>query len=224
MHSSLKSDTTALGKPRTRWPDYLHRMMNSEAVYECPDLSDRQRADFSKPWAHNTAKTYGGYGYNFQYLGNARHWPDNSHGAGAPRGWNRPFHAQASQIKRPAGTLAVADTRGSKKGDPDRRFGQGGAGVYVIDPPLGSYKLGSEGSRKNKSDIDTKNLWYEGGTDISEEELVRSGPDARHHRRVTAAFCDGHAEAMLPGKLDGRIDGSAGDNRYYNGLMSAAVR
>ena len=224
MHSSLKSQTTALGRPRTRWPDSLNRLMRSEAVYDCPDLSDTQRLDFSKPWAHNPDRTYGGYGYNFQYLGNARHWPDGSAGSGTPRDWARPFHAQAGRIRHPAATLAVADTRGSRKGDPDRRFGEGGAGVYVIDPPLGSYDLGSKGSRKNKGDRDRRNLWYEGGTDASEEELVRSGPDARHNRRVSTTFCDGHAERMNPARLDGRADGGPGDNRYYNGLMAPMRR
>ena len=224
MHSSLKSKTTALGKPRTRWPDYLHRHMKNKEIYACPTLTQQQRADFSKPWAHNPNETYGGYGFNFQYLGNARHWSATELGTGVPPAWAKAFHAPASQVKRPALTVGVTDVRGSKKGNPDRRFGEGGAAVYVIDPPLGSRDLGSQGSRKNKAAADTNNLWYEGGTDPSEEDLVRGGADDRHLRRTNVAFCDGHAQRMEVEELDGREDGGPGDNRYYNGVFDSTKR
>ena len=80
-HSSLKSETTELGRPRTRWADYLFTYMSNEDVYLSPALSADELELLAKPFAHTVApgptetdatKYYGGYGYNYQYLGNAR--------------------------------------------------------------------------------------------------------------------------------------------------------
>ncbi|HON68187.1 MAG TPA: hypothetical protein PLS23_17000, partial [Phycisphaerae bacterium] len=218
-HSSLSSVV-----PRTRWPDYLHRYMRETKVYLCPGLTDRQKQDFKKPFAHTVDPTtgavtpatryHGGYGYNFQYLGNSR---VKTGGQALPE-WAQPFHASVSDIRVPGQTLAVADTRGSRQGDPNREPGQGSAAVYVIDPPLGSRDLGSRGSRSG-NDPARDNMWYEGGTEPEEEENVRSRPDDRHIGKVNASFADGHAEAMALNVLDGRHRGGPGDNRYYNGLF-----
>lgn len=225
MHSSLASQTTALGRPRTRWPDYLHRHMRSEEVYECPSMTATQREDFAKQWAHNPTKHFGGYGYNFQYLGNSRHWEDVSQlGAGVPREWNRPFFARQAEIRHPATTVAIGDTAGSKNGNPDHRPGEGGAAVYAIDPPLGSLALGSKGSRKNRSSLDASNFYYEGGSSLDDEELYRSPPDRRHNQRANIVFADGHAERMDVDVLDGRVEGEAPNNRFYNGLNDPARR
>lgn len=210
-HSSPSSQI-----PRTRWPDYLRRHMNSTEVYECPNLTAEQKTYFRHPFAHTVdpvtgkpgpqSKYHGGYGYNFQYLGNAR--------TKAP--YLEPFHARLSSLRRPALTLAIADTRGSRKGDPAREFGQGGAAVYVVDPPLGSRDYGSHGSRGGAGDT-----WYEGDGD---EELVRSAPARRHQNKASTAFGDGHAQTMDVNALDGRTAGGTGDNRYYNGLFDSRKR
>lgn len=213
QHSSLKALTTDIGKPRTRWPDYLHNHMRSEEVYECPSLSPIQRQDFALAWAHPTTRKYGGYGYNFQYLGNSR--------IGTARAsWSRPFFASASTIRKPAQTLAIADTRGTRKGIDTNRYGQGGAGVYAVDPPLGSRDLGSMGSRNKPDDPDV--LWYEGGKDpVADEDLWRSRPDDRHRRRSNIVFADSHAEPMQVDVLDARAADGAADNRYYNGFFDS---
>lgn len=224
QHSSLSTVV-----PRTRWPDYLHRYMRETKVYLCPSLTDRQEQDFKQPFAHTVDRStgrvtpatryHGGYGYNFQYLGNSR----VKTGGQSLAEWAQPFHARLSDIRLPGNTLAVADTRGSRKGDLAREPGQGSAAVYVVDPPLGSRELGSRGSRAS-SNPDKDNMWYEGGTDVDEEEEVRSRPHERHSRKVNALFADGHAEAMLPKVLDGRHTGGFGDNRYYNGHFDSDRR
>lgn len=223
-HSSPSSTV-----PRTRWPDYLHAYMKETKVYFCPTLTPRQEREFKKPFAHTvdresgaelrSTRYHGGYGYNFQYLGNAR----TKMGGGALAEWALPYHARLSEIRMPGNTLAVADTRGSRKGDPGREPGEGGAAVYVIDPPLGSRDLGSRGSRSG-SDPERSNMWYEDGTTPADEELFRSPPDDRHVGNVTAMFADGHAEPVLLRMLDGRTDGGSGDNRYYNGWFDASRR
>ncbi len=207
QHSSVSGTV-----PRTRWPDYLHHHMRSREVYSCPSITEEQRIHFNKPWAHNPNYHFGGYGYNFQYLGNSRL------GTARPE-WREPFFAHANAIRQPSRTLAIADTSGSKKGNPDHMRGQGGAGVYAVDPPLGSRDLGSRGSRRND---DPNMLWYEGGTDPEAcEDLWRSPPDDRHLGRPNVAFADGHAVRMDPIELDGRTHGGIGDNRYYNGLFDS---
>ncbi|HSW46929.1 MAG TPA: prepilin-type N-terminal cleavage/methylation domain-containing protein [Phycisphaerae bacterium] len=203
-HSSRSSMS-----PRKRWPDYLHPQMKQEKIYECPSLTAEQKEHCTKAWAHDPGKRYGGYGYNFQYLGNSRT------GTAVPD-WQTPYHAPASSIRMPALTLAVADTRGSKAGKPENLVGQGGAAVYVVDPPLGSKDLGSKGARAGN---DPAKLWYEGGTQpVTDEYLWRSRPEERHLGKVNALFADGHAESIKVDKLDGRQADGAGDNRYYSGV------
>ncbi|NLX14263.1 MAG: prepilin-type N-terminal cleavage/methylation domain-containing protein, partial [Phycisphaerales bacterium] len=176
-----KHSSPSSAVPRTRWPDYMHAYMKDTEVYTCPSLSERQERDFKKPFAHTVDRAtgaetgatryHGGYGYNFQYLGNAR----TKTGGQALAEWAVPYHATLSEIRMPGNTLAVADTRGSRKGDLAREPGEGSAAVYVVDPPLGSEKLGSRGSRGNSNPA-TGNMWYEGGTEIDEEEKFRSRP------------------------------------------------
>ncbi len=211
-----QASSPATMKPRRRWPDYLHRQMRNEEVYNCPVLTAEQKLNFNKPWAHKPAKTYGGYGYNFQYLGNSRT------GTADPS-WQEPYFARATAIRQPAMTIAVADTRGSRKGDASKPYGVDGEAVYVIDPPLGSRDLGSKGSRqKNDPDL----LWYSGGRDpLADEDSWRSKPDDRHSGRANVMFCDGHTEPKQVNQLDGRkARGELGDNRYYNGLFAAISR
>lgn len=223
-HSSLSSAV-----PRTRWPDYMHAYMRETKVYTCPSLTDLQERDFKQPFAHTVdratgkplpgTKYHGGYGYNFQYLGNAR----TKMGGAALAEWAEPYHAKSADVRVPGSTVAVADTQGSRKGDANREAGQGGAAVYVVDPPLGSQALGSRGSRAN-GDPATGNMWYEGGTTTADEHLYRSRPDDRHSGKISVSFADGHAEPMLAKVLDGRQSGGSGDNRYYNGYFDSARR
>jgi len=221
-HSSLKSETTALGRPRTRWADSLFPYMQNEKVYLSPSLSAEEMDLVAKPFAHTvapgpteTADTiyYGGYGYNYQYLGNARQ-----------PGGVAPYHASDSSIRAAAQTVAITDTKGARKGNPGNPYGTGGSGVYVIDPPLGSFSHGSRGSRKSSASPGSGNAYYEGGGDGSDAH--RATPAARNNGKVNAVFVDGHAQAMSPEELDGlSTDGSgAPNNAYWNGLFQPSAR
>ena len=53
--------------PRTRWPDHLFPYVKNEALFRSPGAPEQA---FLKPFAHNARAFYGGYGYNYQYLGN----------------------------------------------------------------------------------------------------------------------------------------------------------
>jgi prepilin-type N-terminal cleavage/methylation domain-containing protein/prepilin-type processing-associated H-X9-DG protein len=217
-HSYLKSETTALGRPRTRWADYIYPFMQNENVYRSPNLSKEERPNMSKPFAHalleGRESLYGGYGYNYQYLGNARR----------PTEGDRPFHAKDTAIQAPSQTVAIGDTKGAQMGDPENPYGFGGSGVYVIDPPLGSFGMGSKGSRKTSGGPGDGNAYYEGGTDGSHAH--RSTPAARNGGKVNMTFVDGHSEAITPESLDGlRSDGSGTpNNALWNGINDPRFR
>lgn len=217
-HSSLKSETTALGKPRTRWADYIYPYMQNEQVYSSPNLSKQDREHMTKPFAHallqGRESFFGGYGYNYQYLGNARQ-PSEDY---------RPFHAKDTSIQAPSDTLAIGDTKGARKGNPENPYGFGGSGVYVLDPPLGSFSLGSRGSRKTAGGPGSGNSYYEGGSDGSDAH--RSTPSGRNGGKVNLTFVDGHSESKTPEELDGlRADGSGmPHNALWNGLGDARFR
>ena len=154
------------------------------------------------------------YGYNYQYLGNARQ----------PGEFDRPFHAKDTSIQAPSQTVAIGDTKGARKGDPENPYGFEGSGVYVIGPPLGSFSLGSKGSRKTAGAPGSGNAYYEGGSDGSDAH--RSTPSERNGGKVNMTFTDGHSEAMTPERLDGlKADGSGTpNNALWNGINDPRFR
>jgi prepilin-type N-terminal cleavage/methylation domain-containing protein len=223
MHSSTTATTTDLGLPRTRWADHIYPYMQVTKVYLSPLLTKEEMAFMNKPFAHTvgpglqeTSQTvyFGGYGYNYQYLGNSR----------TPGGL-APFHANDAAIMAPSSTVAIGDTRGARNGDPSQPYGFKGSAVYVIDPPLGSVSLGSQGSRRSGGGPGPGNAYYEGGDDGSDAH--RAGPSSRNNGKTALAFTDGHAAFLIPEELDG-IKGRNGlgqaNNAYWNGRFDPAVR
>jgi prepilin-type N-terminal cleavage/methylation domain-containing protein/prepilin-type processing-associated H-X9-DG protein len=189
FHSSPSSQS-----PRTRWPDSLFPYAKNEAVFRSPGAPANA---FLKPFAHNSSALYGGYGYNYQYLGNNRH----------------PFAATDSDIERPAETIALADTEGCS-------FDKGvlNAGNYVIDPPLPSLR----GSRPT-----TPGAGFYGAPGTSECSglwLCRAVPAERHNEMVTVAFADGHAKAMKRKQLDDSNRDGVPDNGLWSGKADPTQR
>ena len=217
-HSSLKSETTSLGLPRTRWADYIFPYMQNEKVYSSPNLAKEDREFMVKPFANALKEGrevfYGGYGYNYQYLGNARRPTEDI----------RPFHAKDTSIKAPSSTLAIGDTKGARKGNDENPYGFGGSGVYVLDPPLGSFSLGSRGSRKSAGSPGSGNAYYEGGNDGSDAH--RATPSARNGGKVILTFVDGHSESKTQEEVDGiNSDGSGvPNNALWNGVFDGTIR
>jgi prepilin-type N-terminal cleavage/methylation domain-containing protein/prepilin-type processing-associated H-X9-DG protein len=209
------------GQARVRWADLVYPFMQNEKVYLSPNLQVSEFASMNKPFAHTapggvetegTTKYYGGYGYNYQYLGNTR----------VPGG-SAPFHARDSSILAGASTVMLADTKGARGGSASKDYGAGGSGVYVVDPPLGSVVLGSQGSRKSSASPGSGNAYYEGGNDGSDAH--RATPSDRNAGRVNAVMVDGHAVSMKPEELDGRPNASATpNNMWWNGTFDPNVR
>ena len=209
--------------PRTRWVDDIYQYAKVTEVFMSPGMGEDERARMNKPFAHTVdqvtgatiaGKTvlFGGYGYNYQYLGNAR----------TPGGVSG-YYARAGRDVRVAHvTIAVADTHGSKNGT--------GAytteGTYVIDPPLMSVGLGSRGSRRSAAEPGPGQYGYTGGNDG--DPLHRSTPAERNGnaKRPTVAvlFCDGHGELMRLKDMDDSNRDGVADNGLWNGKGDATLR
>jgi prepilin-type N-terminal cleavage/methylation domain-containing protein/prepilin-type processing-associated H-X9-DG protein len=210
------------GQARVRWADLIYPYMQNVEVYLSPNLRPEERPFMIKPFAHTApggvetpalTRYYGGYGFNYQYLGNTR-----------TPGGVAPFHASDSSILAPANTVVLGDTKGARKGSPGLPYGVDGSGVYVIDPPLGSAHLGSNGSRKSSPEPGSGNAYYEGGDDGSDAH--RATPTGRNGGRVNVVLVDGHARAMTPEELDGKKAGAPGipNNAWWNGHFDPAQR
>ena len=180
--------------PRTRWPDYFYPYVKNDALFRSPGAP---QDTFLKPFAHNPQLFYGGYGYNYQYLGNSRF----------------PFTAVDAMIDRPAETFAIADTEGCSYDAGIRNVGN-----YVIDPPLPS----ARGSRPA-----TPGDGFYGAPGTSEclgKWGCRAVPAERHSEMVTIAFSDGHSKAMKRNQMDDYNRDGQPDNGWWNGFGDPNLR
>jgi prepilin-type N-terminal cleavage/methylation domain-containing protein len=210
------------GEARVRWADLIFPYLRTVPVYRSPLLTAADKPLMNKPFAHTApggvelpgaTEYYGGYGYNYQYLGNTRQ----------PEGV-APFHASDTSLAQAAHTVVLGDTKGARKGVPENPYGKDGAGVYVLDPPLGSVDFGSRGSRKSGASPGAGNAYYEGGSDGSDAH--RATPSDRSGGRVTLVMADGHSEALRPDVLDGRrlSVSNQPNNAWWNGQGDPNVR
>lgn len=180
MHSSPNTMS-----PRMRWADYIYPYVKNEQLFAEP-TAPKEYID--KPFAHNPSALWGGYGYNYQYLGNSRELV----------GYSLPFTATDGEIEYPANTIAVADTIGG------RNSSNAISATYTVDPPLGS----DRGSGRSAP----HSLFYDGNNPSN-----RAMPAARHTGRVVVNFCDGHAKAMSPAAIDDSNGDGQPDNGWWNG-------
>ncbi len=174
--------------PRTRWPDAIFAYVKSEQMFVGP-LAGREM--FTRAFAHAPLMLYGGYGYNYQYLGNSRFV------AGNPA---FPFTISDTAVAAPAETVALAGTKGVRRND-----GSLGGGEYVVDPPVPSQK----GSGRPSG-------FYGQGAECGTS--CRSLPFASANNRVTVAWCDGHASTKHERQLDDMSGDGILDNGWFNTL------
>ncbi len=190
----MSSPVTA--NPRTRWPDYVFPYVKSEAMFNGP-LAPAEMV-FTR-FAHNQGILYGGYGYNYQYLGNSRF----------------PFTSSESAIPFPAETVAIADTQGVRND-----LGRLSGGAYTVDPPLSSQR----GSGNATGFYGAAAACGSGTANTPGQFGCRSTPAEWATGRVTIAWCDGHATAKPRRALDDRDGNGVPDNGYYNGFSDATIR
>ena len=166
-------------------------------LFLCPTVSD---------W--NNSRNYP-YGYNYQFLGNARPKTGGT-------GWIN-WPVKAARIKA-SQTVMALDCIGTAAGLPkDQRM------AYYAD---GNHDPAGQGNKGHL--VDPPRLT--GNSDYADPERrspeCRSGPDPRHSNKANVAFCDGHVELMDISELgyvvraDGSIatDGPGTHNSYFSGM------
>jgi len=180
-----------------------HTMTVSNQVFLCPSVPD---------WTNT--RNYP-YGYNHQFLGNAR-FRNNDESAGFI---NAPVRASSIYASR---TVMAADSIGTAGGKPvfertaylpdgsrDADRTSVGGHAYALDPP----RL-------------TDNCDYADRRGRMPEH--RSAPDTRHLGKANVSFCDGHVETLTLGELGyitgegGRVEawGEGATNALFSGDLS----
>lgn len=172
-----------------------------DSVFLCPTVGD---------W--NNSRNYP-YGYNYQFLGNARPQPGmaGSGVTGAARWINYPV--MATKIKA-AETVMAVDCIGTAAGKPELAR----TGYY----PDGTKDLNARGNKASFVDPPGMTMRSDFADAQNRGPANRSGPDARHKKKLNAAFCDGHVELLAPQDLGYKVnlDGSMGidgNNRLFSG-------
>lgn len=195
-------------KYRPRWVATMGTQIGMFAFREPSTSDDRQ--DYERPvyrcpkvpqW--NDERNYA-YGYNHQFLGNARRTNGRFHN----------FPVPLSRITAPAETVMAGDCLGTAAGFPrnQRRpynnngtdFAELGNHGWTLDPP----RLTDQSDR---------------GT--GDEGSPRTSVDPRHLDKANVIFCDAHGETLTPKRLgyvtdaDGRVLDSApgATNRLFSG-------
>jgi len=169
-HSSdiPKSNRPNGNKPR--WADFIYPLVNNTNVFINPHLNLAESV-LSKKWWHETAEDdalfaaehpsaaftarpepadgwtlWGGYGYNYQYLGNARSAVQ--------------FRRKDVSVSHTSITVVLGDTNGQGSNPSD--------GTYVIDPPDGSLVGSGDGKYYHGSAEDDRSTPFARGGDTAE--------------------------------------------------------
>ncbi len=189
--------------PKTRWPDKIYPYVRNEDIFACPSLAASPGMSAAmRPWAHNPNHFYGGYGYNYQYLGNSRF----------------PFTVSEAAVTAPSETFVIADTAGVRRDD-----NTSVAGAYAIDPPLPSAR-GSRPSGDTQGYGEASKGQCGSGAPGPGVWRCRSVPAERHIGLVGVTFCDGHSKAMKLSAMDDYDRDGNIDNGYWNGVADPLVR
>jgi prepilin-type N-terminal cleavage/methylation domain-containing protein/prepilin-type processing-associated H-X9-DG protein len=161
-------------------------------VFVCPESPER-----------NTSRN-GSYGYNYQFLGNARHFRDpvvdNNLPTGHPGwgpGWVN-FPVTTARVRITSRTVLVADCLGTASGLPisarapyvgtQNRCEAVGNHSYALDPPIPWF-------------VNDQGLLQLGGVSTGDCDPGYAGVDPRHDGECNVVFVDGHVESRTPESL-----------------------
>ena len=170
----------------------------TNSVFLCPEVPD---------W--NNSRNYC-YGYNYQFLGNAR--PRQSAMTGGFLMWIN-YPVPSTRIKA-AQTVMAVDCIGTAAGKPESER----TGYY----PDGTKSLTGRGNKASFVDPPRLTAMGDYADAQNRSPQHRSGPDPRHKKKLNAAFCDGHVELVTPQDLgyvvhpNGMIDIN-GNNKQFSG-------
>jgi prepilin-type N-terminal cleavage/methylation domain-containing protein/prepilin-type processing-associated H-X9-DG protein len=159
------------------------------------------------------------YGYNHQFLGNARARKNPS-----PTGqkiWTN-YPVKISRISAASETVMVADSLGTAVTVPAKE-----RLPYNVDGKKVEDAVGNKGFLLDAP----RQTMVSDRADNQINPAYHSGPDARHLKKVNVLFVDGHATAMtleemgyvvnadgsIP--LNGTIGGYTATNKYFSGVL-----
>ena len=148
----------------------------SNEVYQCPSESR---------WVDE--RDYA-FGYNHQFLGNARQTGHRFHN----------FPVYRHRIKASSGTVVFADSLGTAAG-----FSKYGRVSYHSDD-----EVKNQDSMKGNHgwSLDPPRLTDESDRGTGDEDSPRTAVDPRHQKRSNAVFADGHGATMTPYELGYRTN------------------
>lgn len=207
---------------RPRWYELLGAEVKS---YATRDLSRKENDSWTiesrlflcpvRPeW--NNSRNYP-YGYNYQFLGNARPFGATygQLGGGKVEKWIK-YPVRASSIKG-SQTVMAMDCAGTAAGKPTYQ-----RNAYYPDGTKDEAAWGNKGWAVDPPRLTAR-------SDMADPERRspenRSGPDPRHGGRIVVAFCDGHVDVLslsdlgYVAKPDGSIlaNGPGTHNRLFSG-------
>jgi prepilin-type processing-associated H-X9-DG protein/prepilin-type N-terminal cleavage/methylation domain-containing protein len=168
---------------RPRWYELLGAQMKRYATRKPIKIEDDSwevKDDFflcpaAPSWTNS--RNYP-YGYNYQFLGNARYKPNGAY-------INYPV--KSGRIKA-AATVMATDCMGTAAGRPRmQRHG------YYNDGTKDIMAWGNKGWSLDPPRLTATSDYADAQQRAPEN---RSAPDPRHQRKTNAAFCDGHVELM----------------------------
>lgn len=156
----------------------------------------------------------GAFGYNYQFLGNARLRDDDD--LSSFKNWS----VLSSWVKSPSSCVAVADSMGTAASYPvnqrgayeDNFFGQGSTGRSMTS-------MGNEGFNLDPPRVDPVNGEM---ASLDDSHQDRTAVDPRHGRKANVLWVDGHASGETLESLGYDVDpvtgvvGLEGDNRFFH--------
>ena len=209
----------AYSRPSPDRDDEHSIQIDGSEVFLCPTVPD---------W---TSTRNAPFGYNHQFLGNARFIKIDGGGSGVdPTGEGfinfpvRTYRIQSSQTVLAADSAGTAAGKPSLAREPNLADGSrddddstplhalGGHG-YIIDPPRLAQSASDYADPRYRADEH------------------RSAPDPRHSGRANTTFADGHAESMSLEELGYRVEsdgvvaarGEGATNRLFSGILTDAL-
>lgn len=169
--------------------------------YVCPEVPD---------W---TDERNGAYGYNYQFLGNARLFDVSD--LSSYKNWP----IKSSRIKSPARCVGVADSLGTAASFPTNQRGS------YEDNDFGDSKSGRSLHAKGNEgfNLDPPRIDIERGeaASLKNGHVARTSIDERHRGKGNVLWMDGHASPETLRSLGYEVDdqgvvGFEGDNRFFH--------
>jgi len=178
------------------------RQNYSNDMYLCPEVD------------HWVDERNGAFGYNYQFLGNARLFDEDD--IYSFKNWP----VLVSRVKSPAACVAVADSMGTAASYPKTQ-----RGAYE-DNRFGDSRSGRTPSAKGNEgfNLDPPRVDPERGemASLEDDHQNRTALDPRHGRMGNVLWVDGHGSRETLKSLGYREDertgvvGFEGDNRFFN--------